>query len=83
MKSSLARHPLVQHGGLIFLGQILLVLLVPLVDRGEVHTPVEMFAGAIAVSAVTVLLLGHRGPAVGLARCARSRPCAESSFPPR
>ncbi len=67
MKSSLARHPLVQHGGLIFLGQILLVLLVPLVDRGEVHTPVEMFAGAIAVSAVTVLLLGHRGPAVGLA----------------
>jgi len=67
MKSSLARHPLVQHGGLIFLGQILLVLLVPLVDRGQVHTPVELFAGAIAVSAVTVLLLGHRGPAVGLA----------------
>jgi hypothetical protein len=63
----LARHPLVQHGGLIFLGQILLVLLVPLVDRGEVHTPVEMFAGAIAASAVTVLLLGHRRPALGLA----------------
>ena len=67
MKSFLARHPLVQHGGLIFLGQILLVLLVPLVDRGEVHTPVVMFAGAIAVSAMTVLLLGHRRPAVGLA----------------
>jgi hypothetical protein len=30
----LARHPLARHGGLIFLGQILLVLLVPLVDRG-------------------------------------------------
>jgi hypothetical protein len=43
------------------------VLLVPLVDRGEVHTPVEMFAGAIAVSAMTVLLLGHRRPALGLA----------------
>lgn len=67
MKSFLARHPLVQHGGLIFLGQILLVLLVPLVDRGEVHTPVELFAGAIAVSAMTVLLLGHRRPALGLA----------------
>ncbi|MEX0687725.1 MAG: potassium channel family protein [Pirellulales bacterium] len=61
------RHPLVQHGGIIFFGQILLVLLVPLVDQGEVHTPVEMFAGAIAVSAMTVLLLGHRGPALGLA----------------
>ena len=67
MKSFLARHPLIQHGGLIFLGQILLVLLVPLVDQGETHTPVAMFAGAIAVSALTVLLLGHRGPAFGLA----------------
>jgi hypothetical protein len=63
----LARHPLVQHGGLIFLGQILLVLLVPLVDRGEIHTPVELFAGAIAASAMTVLLLGHRMPAIVLA----------------
>lgn len=67
MKSFLARHPLVQHGGLIFLGQILLVLLVPLVDRGETHTPMIIFAGAITVSAMTVLLLGHRGPALGLA----------------
>lgn len=66
MTSFLSRHPLAQHGGLIFLGQILLVLLVPLVDRGERHTPVEMFAGAIAVSAITVLLLGHRAPAVVL-----------------
>jgi len=60
-------HPLVQHGGIIFLGQLLLVLLVPLVDRGEQHTPVELFAGAIAVSAVTVLLLGRRRFALGLA----------------
>lgn len=67
MKPFLARHPLVQHGGLIFLGQILLVLLVPIVDRGERHTPVEMFAGAIAVSAMTVMLLGHRRPAIVLA----------------
>lgn len=66
MTSFLSRHPLAQHGGLIFLGQILLVLLVPLVDRGERHTPVEMFAGVIAVSAITVLLLGHRLPAVVL-----------------
>jgi hypothetical protein len=60
-------HPLVQHGGIIFLGQILLVLLVPLVDRGEQHTPVELFAGAIAASAMTVLLLGQRRFAIGLA----------------
>jgi hypothetical protein len=63
----LARHPLAQHGGLIFLGQILLVLLVPLVDRGEAHTPVEMFVAAIAVSAMTVLLLGRRRFALVLA----------------
>lgn len=65
--SFLTRHPLVQHGGLIFLGQLLLVLLVPLVDRGETHTPVAMFAGAIAASAVTVMLLGHHRPALVLA----------------
>ena len=67
MSSFLARHPLVQHGGLIFLGQILLVLLVPVVDHGEVHTPVEMFMGAIAASAMTVLLLGRRRFALVLA----------------
>lgn len=60
-------HPLVQHGGLIFLGQILLVMLVPLVDRGEVHTPVELFAAATAVSAMTILLLGRQRFALGLA----------------
>jgi hypothetical protein len=63
----LARHPLAHHGGLIFLGQILLVLLVPLFDRGERHTPVEMFLAAIAVSALTVLLLGRRRFALVLA----------------
>jgi len=67
MKSFLARHPLIQHGGLIFLGQILLVLLVPIVDQGETHTPVVLVAGAIAVSAMTVLLLGHRVYAFALA----------------
>jgi hypothetical protein len=50
-------HPLVQHGGIIFLGQILLVMLVPLVDRGEIHTPVELFAAATAVSAVGLAFL--------------------------
>lgn len=64
MKPFLARHPLIQHGGLIFLGQILLVLLVPLVDDGALHTPVVMYVGAIAASAMTVLLLGHRKPAI-------------------
>jgi voltage-gated potassium channel Kch len=57
--------PFTQHGGIIFLGQLLLIVLVPLFDQGEVHTPVKMFAGAIAVSAMTVLLLGrHRSAQV-------------------
>lgn len=63
----LRRHPLLRHGGLIFIGQMLLLLLVPLVDQGEVRFPVRMFAAAIAVSAVTVLLLGQRRPALILA----------------
>lgn len=61
------RHPLLRHGGIIFSGQILLLLLVPFVDQGEVRFPFRMFAAAIAVSAVTVLLLGQRRPALILA----------------
>jgi hypothetical protein len=64
MNPFLARHPLIQHGGLIFLAQILLVLLVPLVDDGALHTPVVMYVGAIAASTLTVLLLGYRKPAL-------------------
>lgn len=67
MKSFLAHHPLVQHGGLIFIGQMLLLLLVPFVDQGEVRLPLRMFAAAIAVSAMTVLLLGQRRPSLILA----------------
>jgi len=63
----LRRHPLLRHGGLIFIGQMLLLLLVPFVDQGEVRFPFRMFAAAIAVSAVTVLLLGQRRPALVLA----------------
>jgi len=55
-------HPCVHHGGISFLGQILLVVSVPLVDRGKRHCPEQMFALAIAISALTVLLLGHRPP---------------------
>ena len=61
------RHPLLRHGGIIFSGQILLLLLVPFVDQGEVRFPFRMFAAAIAISAVTVLLLGQRRPALVLA----------------
>lgn len=55
------------HGGLIFLGQILLVIFVPLLDHGERHTPVEMFLAALAVSALTVLALGRRRTAILMA----------------
>jgi hypothetical protein len=52
------------HGGLIFCGQILLVILVPILDHGERHTPAEMFAAALAVSGLTVLALGHHRTAL-------------------
>jgi len=52
------------HGGLIFFGQILLVVLVPILDQGERHTPAEMYAAALAVSGLTVLALGYRRTAI-------------------
>lgn len=60
-------HPAAHHGGLIFAGQVLLVLAAPWLDEGERHTPANVFATALAVSAVTVLLLGHRRSATLLA----------------
>jgi hypothetical protein len=59
--------PTDHHGGLIFAGQMLLVLAAAWLDEGERHTPASVFAAAIAVSAVTVLLLGHRRSATFLA----------------
>jgi len=60
-------HPAAHHGGVIFAGQILLLFAVPWLDEGERHVPLGVFATAIAVSAVTVLLLGHRRSATFLA----------------
>ena len=48
------------HGLLIFAGQILLVLLVPLVDRGEQSTPFLVGLAAVSMALVTLGLLGYR-----------------------
>ena len=48
------------HGLLIFAGQILLVLIVPLVDRGEQSTPLLVGLAAVSMALVTLGLLGYR-----------------------
>ena len=48
------------HGLLIFAGQILLVLLVPLLDRGEQSTPLPVGLAAVSSALVTLGLLGYR-----------------------
>jgi hypothetical protein len=48
------------HGLLIFLGQILLVLLVPLFDHGEHSTPLPLALAAVAMALASLALLGYR-----------------------
>ena len=48
------------HGLLIFAGQILLVLLVPLVDRGEHSTPLPLALAAVSMALASLALLGYR-----------------------
>jgi hypothetical protein len=48
------------HGLLIFLGQILLVLLVPLFDHGEHSTPLPLALAAVAMALTSLVLLGYR-----------------------
>lgn len=53
------------HGLLIFVGQILLVLLVPLLDRGEHSAPLSLALAAVVMALLTLTLLGyHRLPLV-------------------
>jgi len=48
------------HGLLIFAGQILLVLLVPLLDHGEHPTPLLLALAAVATALASLALLGYR-----------------------
>ena len=48
------------HGLLIFVGQILLVLLVPLFDHGEHSTPLPLALAAVAMALASLVLLGYR-----------------------
>ena len=49
------------HGLLIFVGQILLVLIVPLFDHGERTTPLLLAFAAVAMALASLALLGYRG----------------------
>ena len=48
------------HGLLIFAGQILLVLLVPLLDHGEHSTPLPFVLAAVSMALASLALLGYR-----------------------
>ena len=48
------------HGLLIFVGQILLVLLVPLLDHGEHSTPLPLAMAAVSMALASLALLGYR-----------------------
>ena len=55
------------HGMLIFLGQLALIVLVPLFDAGQRLTPGAYVITGMVVSVVSVLLLGYRRLAILLA----------------
>lgn len=48
------------HGLLIFIGQVLLVLLVPLFDHGEHSTPLPLALAAVSMALASLTLLGYR-----------------------
>ena len=48
------------HGLLIFAGQILLILIVPLVDHGEHSTPLPLALAAVSMALASLALLGYR-----------------------
>lgn len=47
------------HGLLMFLSQILLVLMVPLFDRGERSAPLPLTLAALALAFLTLVMLGY------------------------
>jgi hypothetical protein len=57
----------VHQGCLIFVMQVLLVILVPLLDDGGRMTPIPFAAAVLAEATLTVLFLGYRRLAAGIA----------------
>lgn len=55
------------HGALIFLGQVALILMVPLFDAGQRLTPGVYVVVGMTISVVSVLLLGYHRLAILLA----------------
>ena len=49
------------HGLLIFVGQIILVLIVPLLDRGEHSAPIQVAMMAVLCALLSLVLIGYRG----------------------
>ena len=48
------------HGLLIFIGQILLVLLVPLFDHGQHSAPIQVAVTAVLLTLLSLVLIGYR-----------------------
>lgn len=48
------------HGLLMFLSQVLLVLLVPVFDRGDRSAPLQFTLAALAVALANLVMLGYR-----------------------
>ena len=65
-RSDTHRARLRYHGLLIFLGQIALILLVPLFDSGQRLTPGAYVVVGMTISVASVLLLGYRRLAIVL-----------------
>ena len=73
------------HGLMIFAGQILLVLLVPLFDHGEHSTPLLLSLAAVAMALASLALLGYRAlpsvlGAVAVVAFLWARSCPEASL---
>ncbi len=66
-RSHAHRARLRHHGLLIFLGQVALIMAVPLFDQGQRLTPGAYVVFGMAISVVSVLLLGYHRLAILLA----------------
>lgn len=75
------RPPLPHQGVAIFLLQLLLVVLIPLLDDGGRLVPLAYAATALAVGAITVWLLGYRRTAVGIVGAGAAALACEVGLP--
>ena len=82
-RSDTHRARLRYHGLLIFLGQIALILLVPLFDAVQRLTPGAYVVVGMTISVASVLLLGYRRLAIVLTALSTAAALKISSSPAR